>query len=408
MMFESDNLSYRVSEFFEKFKHDFPKIMMVAQGFHGETVTDTFDRQQVIRVHTYTSQHRVMAVTLGTTNRKQFHYSIPLDYPIKFCLKKQSKWKGRKEFLIGKLIKKKKLPVEVQISKDHNVIVGSRTFNSNRFPSLRLMHTYEEIYLLGNFINNGIMDPRFVPIPSCIKNLRLSLVTGIKGQTSEHWKTFQDEQTSIANTAFSYDLNFEREDIAICYDAAEEAQDKELQAHYEDLLEHYKDPHIHYEDLQGQYKDSHIHSEDLHGHTKGHHIHYEELKAPHREPQTHCEAILSNLYVDPFDFLKTTKSERNEVYQSDRQSHLYADPFEFLKTKSQPVIETAGRDSVNPYTPMPISIHHVLPPRNSESPKTTLVKDLTSGQRLSTSTGGIAPENSENSLLNDIEQLTKM
>ncbi|KAL3891477.1 hypothetical protein ACJMK2_003739 [Sinanodonta woodiana] len=154
MMFESDNVSYQVSEFFEKFKNEFPKVVMVEQGFDGEAVTDTFDRQQVIRVHTYVSQHSVMAVTL---NRKQLHYSIPLDYPIKLCLKKRSKLKGKKEILLRKLIKKKKLPVEVQFANNHIVIVGSRSFNTNSFPALRLVHTFEEIYLLGNFINNVVL-----------------------------------------------------------------------------------------------------------------------------------------------------------------------------------------------------------------------------------------------------------
>ncbi|KAK3592477.1 hypothetical protein CHS0354_008285 [Potamilus streckersoni] len=64
-------------------------------------------------------------------------------------------------------------------------------------------------------ISTGVMDPRYVPIPLYLKDLRLSLITGIKGRTKEHWESFQDEQTLIANTALKYDLNYGREDIAI-------------------------------------------------------------------------------------------------------------------------------------------------------------------------------------------------
>ncbi|KAL3891476.1 hypothetical protein ACJMK2_003738 [Sinanodonta woodiana] len=156
MMFESEDVSYRVSEFFEKFKNEFPKLVMVTQGFYGENVTDTFDRDQVIRIHTYSSQRRVVAVTLEETDRKLGHYSIPMDYPLKFCIKKGSKLKGNKEFSLGEIIAKNKLPVEVQFAKNEKVTMGPKSCSTSNFPVLRLTHTFDEVYMLGNFINNGI------------------------------------------------------------------------------------------------------------------------------------------------------------------------------------------------------------------------------------------------------------
>ncbi|KAK3584630.1 hypothetical protein CHS0354_003913 [Potamilus streckersoni] len=222
MMFESEGVSYRVSEVFEKFKHEFPKIVMVSQGFYGENVTDTFDRDQVIRIHTYSSQRRVVAVSLEETDQKLGHYSIPIDYPLKFCMKKGSKLKGKYELSLGEIIEKNKLPVEVQFAKSEKVTLGPKSCSTSRFPALRLIHTFDELYMLGNFINNGVMDPRYVPIPLYLKDLRLSLVKGIKGRTAAHWKSFQDELTSIANTALRYDLNYGREGIAVYADTMKE------------------------------------------------------------------------------------------------------------------------------------------------------------------------------------------
>ncbi|KAL3891473.1 hypothetical protein ACJMK2_003735 [Sinanodonta woodiana] len=266
------------------------------------------------------------------------------------------------------------------------------------------------------------MDPRCVAIRACIKSLRLALVTGIKGQTNEHWESFQDEQTSVANTALKFDLNYESDgamNIAICYDATDETHDKDPGVHYEDLQEYSKDPGVHYDDLQEYSKDPGVQYDDLQEYSKDPHVHNDELKIHHREPQAYYNDIQSNLYIDPFDFLQTTKSERNnEVHQSDCPSHLYADPFEFLKTNPHPQKEITERDTkkeiterdtINPSTTIPLSIHHVLSPSISERHQRTTVKSLTSSQRLvSTSTKGITPENSNTSLLNDTEQLTKM
>ena len=47
MDFEVDKVDYSVSEFFESFGHNLPKVVIVTQGFFGEIVDDTFDKDQV-------------------------------------------------------------------------------------------------------------------------------------------------------------------------------------------------------------------------------------------------------------------------------------------------------------------------------------------------------------------------
>ena len=47
MDFEEDRIDHSVSEFYESFGHNLPKIAVVTQGFFGEIVDDVFDRCQV-------------------------------------------------------------------------------------------------------------------------------------------------------------------------------------------------------------------------------------------------------------------------------------------------------------------------------------------------------------------------
>ncbi|KAL3891474.1 hypothetical protein ACJMK2_003736 [Sinanodonta woodiana] len=347
MLFECDKVTYRVSEIFEKFKDKLPKIVMVAQGFYGDIVTDTFDREQVIRVHTYSRQRRVVAVPLEETNRKLGHYSIPVDYRLKFCLKKSSARKENKSFTLSEIIERNKLPVEVQFANDEKVTVGSKSINTSRFPALRLTHTFEEIYLLGNFINSGVMDPRYVPIPLYLKDLRLSLITGIKGRSRDHWKSFQDELTSIANTALRFDLNYGKEDIAIYSDAV------------------------------------------------GHDTLYEELQ-PH-------------LYADPFEFFRYQVINPSYALEDDNihslpfmKEELASSTLTMKKTPALPEKQTKSQD--NPYISMPGNIRPALPPRNPETTKINVDQSKNPNEQLpSPSIRQVTPTYSNDALPDDIE-----
>ena len=47
MDFVVDKVDYSVAEFFESFGHNLPKVTKITQGFFGEIVDDTFDKDQV-------------------------------------------------------------------------------------------------------------------------------------------------------------------------------------------------------------------------------------------------------------------------------------------------------------------------------------------------------------------------
>lgn len=47
MEFTTARQDYSVAEFYDNFGHSLPKIVAISQGFCGEIVEDTFDRDQV-------------------------------------------------------------------------------------------------------------------------------------------------------------------------------------------------------------------------------------------------------------------------------------------------------------------------------------------------------------------------
>ncbi|KAL3891480.1 hypothetical protein ACJMK2_003742 [Sinanodonta woodiana] len=211
MMFQCDSMSYQVSEFFEKFQHRFPTVAMLQPEVHEEIETDIFSGQQVIRIHASSSQCRVVAVTAEKNGRKCDNYSLPLDMPLKFCIKKGFRWKENKEFSLSEIIEKNKLPIEVRFAKDETITVGSVSLSTSIFPALKLTHTIEEISMLVNFITDDGIDLRSVRIPLYLKDLRLCLITGIKGKTAVYWKFFQDELT--AKLSINLDMKDEHKDV---------------------------------------------------------------------------------------------------------------------------------------------------------------------------------------------------
>ena len=54
MDFAVDKVDYSVSEFYESFGHNLPKVTIVTQGFYGDVVDDTFDKDQVCGVRKLT------------------------------------------------------------------------------------------------------------------------------------------------------------------------------------------------------------------------------------------------------------------------------------------------------------------------------------------------------------------
>lgn len=211
MEYNTEIADYNVAEFYDNFWHTLPKIVLVTQGFFGEISDDTFDRYQVLRLHTVSRQKRVVArISYGF---RTMHISIPLTYGEPLCTV-QKNGKQSKEMSISQLIKDNTLPLQVRFPKNKLITVGGNSISSNHIPSMELLQCFDELYLLGNLISNGVMCKEVVKLPLYLTQLRLALVTGIKGQSMEYWKDHLQELSQVCSK-ITYDKGFGNKDIAV-------------------------------------------------------------------------------------------------------------------------------------------------------------------------------------------------
>jgi hypothetical protein len=47
MQFQIEDVSYSIGRFFDLYQNKLPVVVMVTQGFCGDIIEDTFDREQV-------------------------------------------------------------------------------------------------------------------------------------------------------------------------------------------------------------------------------------------------------------------------------------------------------------------------------------------------------------------------
>ena len=60
-----------------------------------------------------------------------------------------------KEKTLKDVVTEHAFPVDVKFAKDQQFVVGSSTTSANRFPQLKLIDVFDEVYLLANTIIDG-------------------------------------------------------------------------------------------------------------------------------------------------------------------------------------------------------------------------------------------------------------
>ncbi|XP_041361066.1 uncharacterized protein LOC121377223 [Gigantopelta aegis] len=213
---------YTLRDFFEDHQRNLPKLIMVTQGYYGGVDIETFCAGQIIRVHTYTKQKRIIAK--DANNRD---ISIPIDYPLKFKLIETSQkatfhglklksGKGSKELALKEIMSEAQLPLQVELAlpPGYTFDVGSRQERSSSFGVITLTGEYDETYLLANSIHSGYLDPNIALIPLYLKDVLVSTVDGIEKKTPDQFSRFV-EGLDFAAKNFTYDLNVGNQDIAI-------------------------------------------------------------------------------------------------------------------------------------------------------------------------------------------------
>ncbi|XP_053406518.1 uncharacterized protein LOC123547941 [Mercenaria mercenaria] len=142
MQFITETSSYSVAKFYDLFQHKLPLVVMVTQGFHGDIIEDTFDREQVMVLCAISRQSRVVGIfTIGGQAKRM---SIPEEYTEKLCTIKRGE--VAKEDQLYKILQNHPLPTLVEFPKDRVLTVGNRSMNTNHIPPIELTKRFDEVY----------------------------------------------------------------------------------------------------------------------------------------------------------------------------------------------------------------------------------------------------------------------
>ncbi|XP_062571756.1 uncharacterized protein LOC134233760 isoform X2 [Saccostrea cucullata] len=214
--FKHNNDNLTVKEFYDRYHSSLPQLIVVTQGYCGDIGLEEFSIGQVIRIHTYSTQKRVVAkVERGLSVLEGREISIPVDYGMKFCSLKGGKKSG-KEQTLNEILEKHLLPVEVTPSDSHQLMnIQGQQRETGKSCQLNLISTYEDRYLLGNAVSDGMLYAQQTAVPVYLPDLRLSIAVGIEGFSDDHWvASLQNmEQKVMQNVKFN--TNFGNPNVAV-------------------------------------------------------------------------------------------------------------------------------------------------------------------------------------------------
>ncbi|KAL3891482.1 hypothetical protein ACJMK2_003744 [Sinanodonta woodiana] len=207
MQFNICSTRYEIPEFYQQFREKFPKLVMVTDGFLSERDDATFDVGQIIRFHICSQQRRIKAVAMEADGSQGALYSIPLDYPnpLFICdknrLGKEKVWKPQ---LLKDIVEKRKMPLAVQFASPDTC----EDATSARISTVTLTEVFNEIFLLGNTINDGCLNMGITAVPLRRTGMRVALITGIKGRTIEEWVQYCTDLNNAVTSCISFSLRY--------------------------------------------------------------------------------------------------------------------------------------------------------------------------------------------------------
>ncbi|XP_033727797.1 uncharacterized protein LOC117317107 isoform X2 [Pecten maximus] len=220
--FKCDLVEMSVKDFYLHFKQCLPKLIMITQGYCGEVVLDTFDREQVLRIHTYSIQKRVIAKMCDGCRLPGVdgtHLSIPINYDAKFCVIKGDK--VRKEETLQDIVNKCNFPVDVQFGKSGGTTIkvgdtdkSTRQTGGQAFR-ISLLDTHEEFFLLGNAVAGTSLYGKVTVVPVYLPDLRLSVINGFACQPQERFDAVCRQMHNQVMKNIRFENIHGNEDIAV-------------------------------------------------------------------------------------------------------------------------------------------------------------------------------------------------
>ncbi|KAK3576952.1 hypothetical protein CHS0354_017628 [Potamilus streckersoni] len=207
MQFKICSTRYEIPEFYHQFRKELPKLVIVADGYLSEMDDATFDVGQIIRFHACSKQRRFKAVAMEAAGSQEALYSIPLDHPhpLFICdknkLGKEKVWKPQ---LLKDIVENHKLPLAVKFA---SPVVCEGT-KAARISTVTLTEGFDEIFLLGNNIDDGGLNMEITAVPVKRTGMTVALLTGIQGRTDEEWSQYCTELNEAVTSSISFSYQY--------------------------------------------------------------------------------------------------------------------------------------------------------------------------------------------------------
>ncbi|KAL3889398.1 hypothetical protein ACJMK2_001742 [Sinanodonta woodiana] len=198
-----------LKELYKRHDQDFPLLIIITEGYCGDTHQETFETFQVLRIHCSTNQRRVVAKTAKDVSSFNYKfYSIPVDYSVMFNVVKGITSHGRGQTM-GEILEKNKLPVLVKLGCEgiRNIKVACSSYPAMSFGNLLITKEYVEHFYLCNCITSDLKMFTTSVLCALSKNITCCVITGFRNRP--HFE-FQQYLESLNRQLVTNNVKFDK------------------------------------------------------------------------------------------------------------------------------------------------------------------------------------------------------
>ncbi|XP_072042456.1 uncharacterized protein [Amphiura filiformis] len=202
--------------------HPAPLLVRVEQGYCSEEDGDSLGQGQIIRVQKWLTQQRVIAKDTGGR-----HFSFPVQFPVPFEVsseKKRTLLKKRVRSLAD-IVRNFTLPKTVMMKIDNDKPSEYAIAAAFGSEPLELLRIHEDVYLHGNAVNYGSIDPTVINIPIHV-SLELKVGKGLDNGDLTEWNQLLRDIDDIIAKDSVYDTTRANQKILV-YMPAKNADDND-------------------------------------------------------------------------------------------------------------------------------------------------------------------------------------
>ncbi|CAC5418986.1 unnamed protein product [Mytilus coruscus] len=210
------NSEMNLKEYFDKNKTKLPQLAIITGGVYGKTKFDDVASDQVVRLHRYITQKRVMAKRSTT---REHVLSIPVNSDLKFQVVKGRNNLGPEENL-KTILKNNKLPVYVNFTSSRNIFgpdqrpvtnhrkrILHRLFIVGPDGNAQLLITEEfnEYYLQGHCLLDGYIKPDDTTTIIVIPDITIVTIDGFVDQPKEKFQEYLKKMNEQVKSITKFD-----------------------------------------------------------------------------------------------------------------------------------------------------------------------------------------------------------